>query len=369
MKKNIFTKGALASLLFCCISLGNTACVNQIEEDADTEVQEGTIPISFSVKVEKPTTKVTNTAFEKGDKMGLFATTASNSLKGKRYIDNLTLEYTEGTTLVPKRAVFYPEGDVSLNFISYHPYLADGTAAGTSVIPVSVYADQSNAKNRSLSDFLVAQTSGVTGSDKAVPLKYQHKLSKLAITLTPDKDTPIEQLKKDNPRIIVTGIKTAADYDLESGTFSNLGETKDIISSGEWIIKDGKLTGKEFIIIPQTLNGNEQSFVMDWNGDIYSCAIPDMETGSSTQCPIDIATMQNSNKTLNCFAGEISDWSNMETTQTDNKEEYNAIHLSALSFSKSSVYRIYHEGMPVAEVCHNTSSQTNSLPEPSLSIP
>lgn len=337
--------------MFCCISLGNTACVNQIEENAETEVQEGAIPISFSIKMEKPATKVTNTAFEKGDKMGLLATTASNSIKGKRYIDNLLLEYTEGTTLVPKRAVFYPEGDVPLNFISYHPYRADGVAAGTSVIPVSVYADQSDAKNRSLSDFLVAKTSEVTSSDKAVPLKYQHKLSKLAITLTPDEKTPIEALKKDNPKIIVTGIKTSADYDLEKETFSNLGEAKDIIASGEWSIKDGKLTGKEFIIIPQALSGNGQSFMMEWNGHVYSCAIPDMEIGSSTQCPIDISAMQDSNNVLNCLAGEITDWSNMETAQTDNTEEYNAIHLSALSFSSSGVYRIYQEGMPVAEVC------------------
>ncbi|MDO5420164.1 MAG: fimbrillin family protein [Bacteroides sp.] len=351
MRKNIFVRGVLTASLFCCISLGDTACVNKIEEDAETETKESNIPISFSIKMEKTTTKVTNTAFEKGDKMGLFATTASNSIKGKRYIDNLLLEYTEGTTLVPKRAVFYPEGDVPLNFTSYHPYQADGVATGASVIPVSVYADQSDAQNRSLSDFLVAKTSGVTSNDKAVPLKYQHKLSKLAVTLTPDEKTPIDKLKKDNPRIIATGLKTSADYDLENGTFSNLGGTKDIIASGEWSIKDNKLTGKEFIIIPQTINGEGQSFVMEWNGRIYSCAIPDMAMSSSTQCPIDISTMQNNSNTLNCFAGEISDWNSIDTVRTDNMEDCNAIHISALSFSLSNVYRIYHEGIPVAEVC------------------
>lgn len=351
MKKISLSKGALTAFLFCCISLGNTACVNQIEEDAETEVQEGSTPISFSIRMEKPTTKVVNNAFEKGDEMGLFATTASNSIKGKRYIDNLSLEYTEGTTLVPKRAVFYPEGDVPLNFISYHPYQADGAEAGTSILPVSVYADQSVAKNRSLSDFLIAKTSEVTSSDKAVTLKYQHKFSKLAITLTPDKNTSVETLKTDNPRIIVTGLKTSADYDLEGDKFSNLAETKNIIASGEWSIKDGKLTGKEFIIIPQTLSSNEQSFVLEWNGRIYSCAIPDMEIGSSTQCPIDISTMQNNSNTLSCFAGEISDWTNVEAIETDNQKDYNAIHLSALSFSLSNVYRIYHEGIPVAEIC------------------
>lgn len=36
---------------------------------------------------------------------------------------------------------------------------------------------------------------------------------------------------------------------------------------------------------------------------------------------------------------------------TDNMEDYTAIHISALSFSLSNVYRIYHEGIPIAEVC------------------
>lgn len=155
MKKLILARGVLAASLFCCMSLGNTACVNRIDEESEAEIEEGTTPITFSIKMEKASTKVTNTAFEKGDRMGLFATTSSGSIKGKRYIDNLALEYTEGSTLVPKKTVFYPEGDVSLDFISYHPYQTEGVAAGTPVLPVSVQIDQSNEKNRAQSDFLV----------------------------------------------------------------------------------------------------------------------------------------------------------------------------------------------------------------------
>ena len=184
--------------------------------------------------------------------MGLFATTSSGSIKGKRYIDNLALEYTEGSTLVPKKTVFYPEGDVSLDFISYHPYQTEGVAAGTPVLPVSVQIDQSNEKNRAQSDFLVAKAQGITSKTKSVTLEFQHKLSKLAISLTPDASNSANDLLKANPRIIATGLKTSADYNLEDGTFSNLTGTQDIIASGEWSVKDNKLTGKEFIIIPQS---------------------------------------------------------------------------------------------------------------------
>ena len=143
MKKLTLARGVLTASLFCCISLGNTACVNRIDEESEAEIEEGR-RYHVIYQMEKASTKVTNTAFEKGDKMGLFATTSSGSIKGKRYIDNLALEYTESSTLVPKKTVFYPEGDVSLDFISYHPYQTEGVATGTPVLPVSVQIDQSN---------------------------------------------------------------------------------------------------------------------------------------------------------------------------------------------------------------------------------
>lgn len=351
MKKSIFVRGVLAASLFGCISLGNTACVNRISDDSEAEIEEGTTPITFSIKMEKASTKATNTAFEKGDKMGLFATTSSGSIKGKRYINNMTLEYTEGSTLVPEKTVFYPEGDVALNFISYYPYQTEGVAAGTSFLPVSVQIDQSNEKHRSQSDFLVAKAQGITNKSKAVTLEFQHKLSKLIISLTPDADNSANDLLKADPRIIATGLKTSAIYNLEDGSFSNLEGTQDIIAAGKWTVKDNKLTGKEFIIIPQTINDNKQSFIMEWGGRIYSCAIPEVEMSSSTQCTINISAMQSNSNILNSFAGKIKEWSSLPPIDTDNTEDYAAIHISALSFSLSNIYKIYHEGMPVAEVC------------------
>lgn len=43
MKKLILARGVLAASLFCCMSLGNTACVNRIDEESEAEIEEGTI--------------------------------------------------------------------------------------------------------------------------------------------------------------------------------------------------------------------------------------------------------------------------------------------------------------------------------------
>lgn len=351
MKRKSFSKGLFRTTLFCSILFCLTACVNKINEDEDTEIKEGSIPISFSLRIKGATSKATGTAFEKGDRMGLFAITPSSSMKGKRYINNLSLEYTEGSTLMPKKTVFYPEGNTPLDFISYYPYQPEGVQTGTATLAISVQTDQSIEKNRSQSDFLVAKEKKVTNKKKTVMLEFKHKLAKLTITLIPDENNTADDLLKANPRIIATGFKTSANYDLETEKFSNLDGTKDIIASGEWTVKDNKLTGKEIIIIPQEINSNEHFFIMEWNGRIYNCAIPHVELNSNMQCPIDISVIQSDNNVLEGFAGQIKDWDNIAPINTDNKADYTAVHVSALSFSQTFVYRVYHEGLPVAEVC------------------
>ena len=351
MKKQNLLRGLSVTALFCCVALGNTACVNQIADDAEEELEVGTVPIAFSVRIQKTTTRVSSTTFEKGDKVGLLAMTASNSIRKKRYIDNLQLEYTGNSTLVPKKAVFYPEGDATLDIVCYYPYQSGGVPEGASTIPVSVKTDQSDAANRSHSDFLVAKAAGITSKAGTVALEFEHKLSKLTISLIPDTDSSAEDLKKADPRITATGLKTSAVYNLEDGTFTNLEGDRDIVASGEWRVEDGNLTGKEILIIPQVIDGSKQSFVMEWGDRIYNCVIPKTEMGSSTQCEVKISAMQTNSNTLTGIVGTIKEWKNMECLETDNMDEYTTVHISALSFSKSNVYRVYHEGMPVAEVC------------------
>ena len=67
--------------LLACILL-NVACVNEIE----TEVKESSVPITFSVQIEKSTTKVTNNAFDMGDEIGLYAMLAGKTISEERYI-------------------------------------------------------------------------------------------------------------------------------------------------------------------------------------------------------------------------------------------------------------------------------------------
>ena len=97
MNKTTIKKNRLIILSLCFIHLF-TACVNKI----DSETPLGTVPITFTTKVSKTNTRVTNTAFEKGDKVGLYAMLSSTSIAKERYINNLLLECGEDAKLIPE---------------------------------------------------------------------------------------------------------------------------------------------------------------------------------------------------------------------------------------------------------------------------
>ncbi|WP_300852019.1 fimbrillin family protein [uncultured Bacteroides sp.] len=322
------------------------ACVNKI----DNEIQTSTVPINFSVKINN-TTRVINNTFEKGDKAGLFATFHSEPISGERYIDNLKLEYGTNNTFIPEKIVFYPVGDVSLDFISYYPYRDTGVPVASSIIPVAVYPDQNDKTKYSLSDFLLAKASNIENSEAPVELEFTHKLIKLQITISPKEEKDINELLKSNPHIIATGFKTQANYDLEKNEFTNVSKETDIIPYGTWKIENGKLVGKEFIVIPQTIGPNNQSFVMEWNGQIYTCKMPELTLESSTQCALNITAMQTNSHILTGVISTIKDWTTVEGKTTDNNDQTTALHIAALSFSESDIYRVYHKGKAIAEIC------------------
>lgn len=349
MEKQMLFKKVFTATLFCC-TLWNAACVNKIAEEEE-EIVESDIPITFSSKTEKTVTKTDGTTFHKGDNVGLFAFLSSSGIDGKPYIDNLRLVCGNSSILTPEKAVFYPEGDLPLDFISYYPYQANVKFQEKSTIPVTIKTDQSDSLKYSQSNFLIAKKSKVASSTKAVELEFQHKLTKIKIVLTPDKDENIQDMLKSNPRIVASGFKTKANYNLGNDTFTDLDCVTDIVAFGKWTIVEGNLVGKEFIIIPQELDPEKQAFTIDWNGRLYNCQCPNFDMQEGTECEISISSMQTSSKALEGIVGKISEWKTGTTSNTNNQKDFATIHISALSFSQSNIYRIYYGGRAIAEIC------------------
>ena len=327
-----------------------TACVNQIE--SETDIKEGNIPINFSIKIKETATKVSENAFEAGDEVGVYGILTGNQINDERYIDNLLLKCTTGNNLIPEKPVFYPEGDATLDFIAYHPYQPNAISPNSSTIPISIHSDQSNSSNRSSSDFMTAVTEKVSNSNSSVSLEFRHRLTKLKISLLPGENEDIDEMLAANPRIIASNFYTQANYDFTTEEFSQFDHIADIISAGEWKKTEGKLSGKEFIFIPQDID-NTQSFQMEWNGRIYTCPMPPIDRlESNKQYELEINAEETESLELEGVVATIKDWEDgIPLENVENEYTNQALHLSVLSFEPSNIYRIYMKGREVVEIC------------------
>lgn len=346
---NIYYRISVIVLLLCWLAIAS--CVNNIGGERS---QPGDIPMTFTVKEIgniHTNTKLYENSFEKEDEVGLFATFTDVDIDQDRYIDNLRLISNGESELIPERDLFYPESGDKLDIVAYYPYDKKGLEEGSSVLPVSVQSDQSLLKNLSSSDFLVARVEDAEGSEEPVELEFEHQMAKIEIVLSPSEDEDIDDMLEADPYIIASGFKTRAYYDFLSETFKEASHRSDIIPYGQWKKKDGKLIGKEFIVIPQDYDGSEQTLVMEWNGRVYTCPMPDIELNSNTVCEINIRAFQTAGSTLSNLSATIRDWEYTEKADSDTEYDLSTIRIASLSFKSSNIYRVYYENYPVAEVC------------------
>jgi uncharacterized protein (TIGR02145 family) len=346
--KHIKTTDVLLSLF---LSWSLCSCVNNLGGDT---VKEGTTPISFSAKVSKPTTRVGSNGFNLGDQVGLYAVVSSSSLTGSRYIDNLKLEYTATNTLTPERTVFYPEGDVPLDFIAYYPYREDAVLASANTLDLQVVPNQHSDEDFASSDFLAARKTSVKSGSKTVSLTFKHEFAKLKFVLVPPSGEDLKDLLAANPTVLLTNMQSHCVYNMETDAITASSDKYDLQPHGSWKINstDGCLEGKEVIVIPQNIVTGEESVVMEWGGRMYTCSLPDMEADPQKQYEIKITAKEMAGPPI--FEGIVSgveDWEDGADEETNNEDGSTEVHISALSFTQSNIYHLYSDGKPLFEIC------------------
>lgn len=344
----------LLTTAFAVSGLAYTSCMNSLDDEDLPE--SGSVPIEFCVKDGEIGTKVVNDKFEKGDKVGLYATITTAD-KETTYIENVGMTYGSNNYFIPEKDVYYPEDpDMALQFVCYYPYRQEAVTSGSSKLPVSVRTDQNTAEGYSQSDFLIAYASGKANDAQPVTLNFRHKLAKIKIVLKPNANDELSQIVKDNPRVVAMGFQMAGAYDWKGeGSFLELKEPGSIVPSGEWKANTSSkvVEGKEFIVIPQAVN-ESQSIQVEWNGNIYNCSLPtNLDTlKSGIEYQMNITAMQ-ANGSFSGTVGKIQEWTTDEDSigDTENTGGNKALNLHTLSFETSHVYRAYSNGKAVAEIC------------------
>lgn len=329
----------------------STSCVNNIQEEEDFPLTPGTIPIQISAQILLMQTRVANNEFETDDQIGLFVLPESKDLSDKRYVDNMRFTL-KGGIFEPDEPVYYPSGDGKYDFTGYYPYQPNAIAPNQSNIQVSVSPEQHTNAGYSLSDFMVAKTTGVIPSNKSVNLTLEHKMCQVRVSIQLTEDEDINALKQ-NASIVFNNTFTRATYNFTNNTFSSLNTPQNILTNGEWIIDEAthKLTGKKALLIPQEIGNGKLTLRVQ--GKNYSLPFPnDMEIASGYSCEL---LLKFSSKTgINGIFPSIGEWqegSKSEGTLEEDQDE-GVILLTDFNFEQSNVYNITNaSGIVLAEVC------------------
>lgn len=338
-------------LILCSVSL--TACVNHISEEEGEIINNGDIPLKFVADIhEIVNTRVANNNFEEGDEVGLFALAGSTTMQEERYADNLHFVRSSSGDFISDESVYYPDDGVTLNLISYYPYQEEGVAMGESTMQVAVATSQDKSKDYSYSDFLVASKEDVLASKEAVALTYNHQFFRLKVVLVPGEGENVEDMLSVNPTLSVSGFYTKAIYDFQKKTFSTYSEEKEITPAGEWEIEEGRLVGKELILIPQEATVGYQYITLEAGGKPYTCLLPStLQLKSGKQRELEITFVADEDILMSKVSGEIGDWDGAEVDQTESVTLHKYVDVSKLTFEKSNVYKVLNSGKQVAEIC------------------
>ena len=112
--------------------------------DADMPNADRLIPINISTTI----TRATDTAFEVGDKVGVYVVNQPNALVSSgNHVDNMC--YTYSGTWTPDTEVYWKDNSTKADFYVYHPY---GNPTDVSAYSFEVNTDQSKEKDYWASD-------------------------------------------------------------------------------------------------------------------------------------------------------------------------------------------------------------------------
>jgi len=234
---------------------------------------------TFSVRILPVMTKVTDTAFENGDAIGVTITRESGAHATN---EKLTYNGTEFSGSL----MWYAEGTAGATVSAYYPY-AEAVPA-----KFSVAADQS--AGTSASDFVAGSKEGVLPSASAVVIPFKHKLTKIILSVTNNAAGDLSAIKLSGARLAAN---IAADF---SATVDETAATGTITA----FKKDA--TTYCLILPPQKVGLT--ATVETAGGNVLAQNLAETELLAGKQYTINMIV--NPKDLAVAFAGDIEDWEN-----------------------------------------------------------
>ena len=237
-------------ILYIGMALSVIAFASCSSDNDVTEVPKSAKETPMTFDVQHPSqTRATASAFEEGDRIGLYVAEASSPLEmSGNLINNEALTLTAGKW-TPSRNLFWDEGQY--NAYAYYPYMKVESIEDQDI---EVATDQSlpgeggSMSPYEASDLLYAQTKGVAASASPVSLTFRHLMSRLTIRLVKSED--FEGEMPTDAVILIHNTVPTASVDLSAGIVTR--KTKGIKRT----IKARQESNFQFgaIIVPQRLD-------------------------------------------------------------------------------------------------------------------
>lgn len=168
-------------LLSVCVML-TVSCSQEADELMTTPGSEpSSRAVTFSASFGEGTTRATETSFEAGDQIGVWAVQSNSSLKSSgNYADNVPYRYSGSSFTAIGTGISLPNSGNGLAYYAVYPYSASVT--NTSSLSFTVNSNQSSYANYTASDLCIASTDPTTS--QAVNLTFDHVMSRVMVRLT-----------------------------------------------------------------------------------------------------------------------------------------------------------------------------------------
>lgn len=246
IKKYLFI-AAVSVWLFAC-SAGGEGGESELPKPPGPAQPTERMPIDIITSI----TRATETAFEDGDKIGLFvvnrnADGSAVPLKPSgNYVDNML--YTYVTSWNPASALYWKDAETHADFYMYYPYTS--TITSVDAMPFKVNADQSSEAAFKASDLIVGSTFDVVPTASPVNIMAKHIMSQVAIVLKAGAGFTESSLAASNPSVRINNLITSSTVNLSTSEVTMNGTASNVIP-----YKDGNVY--RAIVVPQTVTGTK----------------------------------------------------------------------------------------------------------------
>lgn len=285
MKTKEILLSACAMLAVSCSQEADDLLTNQSTEPTSRAV-------TFSASFGEGTTRATETAFEAGDQIGVWAVQANGSLKSSgNYADNVPYRYSGGSFTAAGTGISLPNSGNGLAYYAVYPYSA--SFANTGNLSFTVKTNQNSHADYTASDLCIGSADAT--ASQAVNLTFDHVMSRVMVRLTGS------ALANKRVSVKLKNVLHTMTLNMQTGKFSTA-------NSGATDIQMLEESKNVFVAVvaPQIIPANMALLEITVNGESdYASFDYEMTLNSGKQATLTGEYTENG--TVN-FRGDINPW-------------------------------------------------------------